>query len=33
MFFLGDNHFNENGNRLIANEILEKSEYLKKIFN
>ena len=33
MFFLGDNHFNENGNRLIAKEILEKSEYLKKIFN
>ena len=33
MFFLGDNHFNENGNRLIAKEILEKSVYLKKIFN
>ena len=33
MFFIGDNHFNENGNRLIAKEILEKSEYLKKIFN
>ncbi len=33
MFFLGDNHFNENGNRLIAKEILEKSEYLKKILN
>ena len=30
---LKDSNFNENGNRLIANEILEKSEYLKKIFN
>ena len=33
MFFIGDNHFNEKGNKLIAKEKLEKSEYLKKIFN
>ena len=33
LFFSGDNHFNENGNKLIAEEILEKSIYLKEILN
>ena len=33
IFFIGDNHFNENGNRLISKEILEKSKYLKKLLN
>ena len=30
LFFIRDNHWNEKGNKLIAEEFLSKSDYLKK---
>jgi len=30
-FFNGDNHFNNEGNRMVANEILKKSKYLNDL--
>tara|TARA_Y100001960_G_C14760661_1_gene873907 strand:+ start:92 stop:1225 length:1134 start_codon:yes stop_codon:yes gene_type:complete len=33
LFFIGDNHFNEKGNKLIADEILRKSNFIKKTLN
>ncbi len=32
-FFIGDNHFNNEGNYVVANEILKKSRYLRDIFD
>ncbi len=33
LFFIGDNHFNNKGNKVVANEIISKSKYLKEILN
>tara|TARA_B100000401_G_C52756212_1_gene695854 strand:- start:162 stop:1295 length:1134 start_codon:yes stop_codon:yes gene_type:complete len=31
LFFIGDNHFNDAGNKVIAKEIIDKSSYLRNI--
>ena len=33
LFFIGDNHFNDKGNGLVAEEIIRKSKYLQKLIN
>ena len=33
LFFQGDNHFNNMGNKMIANEIMHKSKFLKNFLN
>ena len=33
LFFIGDNHFNDEGNKVVAEEIIKKSKYLKSLLN
>ena len=33
LFFIGDNHFNDKGNKVVAKEIIRKSKYFQKIIN
>ena len=33
LFFIGDNHFNDKGNGVVAEEIIRKSKYLQKLIN
>jgi len=33
LFFIGDNHFNDMGNGIVAEEIMRKSKYLQKLIN
>ena len=33
LFFIGDNHFNDKGNKVVAEEIIRKSKYFQKIIN
>ena len=33
LFFMGDNHFNNKGNEIIAKEIMQKSKFLKNLYN
>ena len=33
LFFIGDNHFNDEGNKIVAQEIIKKSKYLQKLLN
>ena len=33
LFFIGDNHFNDEGNKVVAKEIIRKSKYFQKIIN
>ena len=33
LFFIGDNHFNDKGNEIIAKEIIRKSNYLQNVIN
>ena len=33
LFFIGDNHFNDKGNGVVAQEIINKSKYLQKLLN
>ena len=33
LFFIGDNHFNDKGNEVVAKEIMKKSNYLQNVIN
>ena len=33
LFFIGDNHFNDKGNKVVAEELIRKSKYFQKIIN
>ena len=33
LFFIGDNHFNNKGNQIVAEEIINKSKYFKNLLN
>ena len=33
LFFIGDNHFNNKGNQILAEEIINKSKYFKNLLN
>ena len=33
LFFIGNNHFNNKGNQILAEEIINKSKYFKNLLN
>ena len=33
LFFIGDNHFNDKGNKIVAKEIMRKSNYFQSLIN